>query len=174
MAILNDIDPLAAEHATALSTLAGVRDAYVEEERTLRRKHGARLRKLAEHLKGTQAALAAAIAANPQLFERPRTVILHGLKLGLQKEKGKLAWDDEDAVIARIRKLLPEEQAELLIRVEESVAKAAVYDLAAADLKRLGIRIEADSDKVVIKSALTDLDKWLDMVLKDEPMEVEA
>ncbi len=174
MAIMNDIDPLAKSHAAALEVLAGARDAYIEEEHVLLRKYGARLRKSAETLKASQAALAAAIAANPTCFVKPRTVILHGLKIGLQKEKGKLAWDDEDAVIARIRKLLPEEQAELLIRVQETVVKAAVYDLTASDLKRLGIRIEADSDKVVIKSALADLDKWLDMVLKDEPMEGEA
>ena len=83
------------------------------------------------------------------------------------KKRGKVVIDDESAVIARIRKLLPEEQAELLIRVRESVDRNAVCDLSAADLKRLGIRIADDEEVVIIKSVSSSLDRLVDALLKD-------
>lgn len=174
MATLKQIDDLAAAYSANLEALAGVRGALEDERRALLKKHRARLVKLAENAKSVRADLAAALAASPDLFVKPRTVILHGLKLGFQKSKGRIEWDSEAAVIARIKKILPEDQAELLIRVKESVHKPGVYDLIASDLKRLGIRIEGDGDEVLIKGALSDLDKWLEAILADEPEEETA
>lgn len=174
MATFNEIDTLALGYSTTVEALAGTRGAYEEEAQALRKKYLPRLRKLAETAKERRAALSAAIGDSPALFVKPRTVIFHGLKLGYQKSKGTIEWDSEAAVIARIRKLLPEDQAELLIRVKESVHKPGVYDLTAGDLKRLGIRIEGDGDEVVIKAALGDLDKWLEALLADEGEEAVA
>jgi len=171
MATMKLIDELAAAYAANLEALAGVRGAMEEEQRAILKKHRPRLVKLAGNAKQARTNLFDAIEESPDLFTKPRTVILHGLKLGVQKQKGNIVWDDEAAVIARIKKLLPADQAELLIRVKESVHKPGVYDLVAGDLKRLGIRIEGDGDEVLIKGALSDLDKWLEALLKDETEE---
>ncbi len=173
MATMQEIDRLAQEYAAAREVLAGTKLAIDEETAALKRKYLSRVRRLVEAGKAASAALSAAIAASPELFQRPRTVIMHGVRLGIVKSRGELAWDDEAQVIRRIRQQLPSDQAELLIRVKESVAKAAVYDLSAVDLKRLGIRIEGDGDVVTIKDAAGDLDKWLDALLAEEPEAVE-
>lgn len=174
MGTMTDIDRLAQEYAAAREALLGTKMALDEEAALLKRKYIGRIRKLVEAGKERAARLSAAIAAAPELFQRPRTVILHGIRLGIMKQRGELAWDDEARVIQRIRAQLPKDQAELLIRVKESVAKGAVYDLSAADLKRLGIRIEGDGDVVTIKDAAGDLDKWLDAMLAEEPEEIEG
>ena len=174
MATLKEIDQFTEQYAAARSALADAKTAVEDELLAVKRKHMSRLRKLVEAGKERSAALSAAISASPDLFVKPRTVILHGVRLGIMKSRGEIDWDDEAQVIRRIRAQLPTDQAELLIRVKESVAKAAVYDLSPADLKRLGIRIEGGGDVVTIKDAGGDLDKWLDAMLAAEPEEVES
>lgn len=168
MATLNEIEMKAQTYAASREALAGTLMALEDETRALKRKYLARIRKLVETAKAQRADLAAAIDASPALFVKPRTQILHGVKCGFAKAKGRIEWDNEEAVVARIRKLLPADQAELLIRVKESVHKPAVYDLAASDLKRLGIRVEGDGDEVVIKDAAGEVDKLVEALLKDE------
>src|SRR3990172_299856 len=172
--MLQEIDQKAQDYANARDVLVGIKMALEEEVGAIKRKYMPKIRKIVETAKERNAALSAAIAASPELFQKPRTVILHGIRLGIVKSRGELAWDDEAQVIKRIRAQLPKDQAELLIRVKESVAKGAVYDLTAADLKRLGIKIEGDGDIVTIKDAAGDLDKWLDAMLVEEPEEVEG
>ena len=173
MTTMQEIEQKALSYAAARDALAGTKLAFEEEIAALKRRYMPKIRKLVETGKERAADLSATIAANPTLFNRPRTVILHGVRLGIMKSRGEISWDDEQKVIKRIRQQLPADQAELLIRVKESVAKSAVYDLSAADLKRLGIRIEGDGDVVTIKDAAGDLDKWLDALLADEPEAVE-
>ena len=173
MATMNEIEVKAQAYGAAREALAGVLAALDDETRALRKKYLARIRNLVAKAKEHRAELHALIAESPVLFVKPRTKILHGVKCGFRKGKGKVEFDDEDAVIARIRKLLPEEQAELLISVKESVSKTAVCDLSVEDLKRLGIRVEGTVDVVEIKDAAGEVDKLVEALLKDEA-EVEA
>lgn len=108
-----------------------------------------------------------AVAAAPELFDKPRTRVIAGVKVGYQKQKGKVEFDDEGKVIERIRAHLPRDQAELLIRVRESVHKPAVYDLTAGDLKRLGIRITDDCDEIVIRPVDSEVDKLVAALLDE-------
>ena len=174
MATLTQIDDLAAAYSANLEALAGVRGVLEDERRALLKRHRARLVKLAESAKERRSELVVAIADSAALFVKPRTVIFHGLKLGFQKSKAYIVWDSESAVIARIRKLLPEDQAELLIRVQESIYKKALDDLTTGDLKRLGISVQGGGDEVLVKGALSDLDKWLEAILADDTEEVDA
>ena len=64
--------------------------------------------------------------------------------------------------------LLPKDQAELVIRVKESVHKPAVYDLTGGDLKRLGIKIDADTDEAIAKIAGEDIEHMVDALLTDD------
>ena len=96
----------------------------------------------------------------PDLFASPRrSLTVDGVRVGWKKERGKVVITDEAMVIKRIEERLPEDQAELLIRRTAKVHKPGVYDLTAADLKRLGIQIEADSDAPFIKDIEVPIDK---------------
>ena len=174
MATLKDIEAKTEKYAAQREALAGTVAALEDERRDLLAKYLPRLRKLVAGAKDAHAALAAGIGSSPELFEKPRTRTLHGVKVGLTKGKGKIEWDDEEKVIARIRAQLPKTQVDLLVRVEESVYKQAVYDLTAEDLKRLGIRVTGNGDVVVIKDTAGEVDKLVEALLKDAPEEVGA
>lgn len=112
------------------------------------------------------------IAANPQLFARPRTQVVAGLKYGLQKARGKMSWGSDAQLIERIKKLaaageLSDDQVEMLIaRTEKPVAKA-LEKLDARLLKRLGVTVAADCDEVLIKSVDGEVEKAVNAVIKD-------
>ena len=164
---LNDIDALAQAYRAERDKLANAVQVLESEVQALKRRE---LPAIKRSLAGTAEAydrLKAAIEAAPELFAKPRTRVLHGIRVGFTKQKGSVSFDDEAAVIARIRKLLPEDQAELLIRVRENVAKAAVYDLSAADLKRLGITVSDAGDALVIKPVDGEVDRLVNALLKE-------
>lgn len=106
------------------------------------------------------------IDARREYFVRPRTRLMHGIRVGLKQKKATVEIEDESVAIERIRKYLPADQAELLIRVTESVHKPAVYDLEEDDLKRLGIGRKPASDVVYIKAQDSAVAKLVDALLE--------
>lgn len=111
-------------------------------------------------------ALEAQIDSARQLFIKPRTIIMHGIKVGLQKGKGGIDFDDPEKVVALVKKHFPDE-TDLLIHIKETPNKEALAQLPAADLKRLGCEIKDSSDQVVIKPTDSDVDKIVAALLKD-------
>jgi len=175
MTTLADIEALTANYALARRELGSRVQVLQDELEVVKRRRLDGIRNGVEAVAALHDELKAAIEANPALFDKPRTRVLHGVKVGYIKQRGQVVIKDEAAVIARIRKLLPKDQAELLIRVKESVHKPGVYDLTAADLKRLDIAISADTDAVVIKPTDTEVDKLVNALLAEiERSETEA
>jgi phage host-nuclease inhibitor protein Gam len=167
MATMIEIQQLTREYAEARAYLAGIiTELQAELERV---KHPVLpvIRKAVGATGEAHSKLKAALEDSPALFTKPKTQTIDGVRVGYMKQKGKVEIADEEAVIARIRKVLPEEQAELLIRTRESVHKPAVYDLAVADLKRLGITITDDEEIVIIKPVDTEVDKLVDALLRE-------
>jgi hypothetical protein len=112
-----------------------------------------------------QNALQAAVAESPGLFEKPRTFIFHGIKVGFAKQKGKLTWADDAKVVKLIREHLSEERAGALIRVTEAPIRDALSELDGKLLKRLGITVEADGDKVIVKPVDAEIDKLVSALM---------
>lgn len=109
--------------------------------------------------------LEAEIVAHPELFVKPRTVSMHGIKFGYGKGKGGLEIDDADRTCALIRKHLPD-QAEVLIAAKYSPVKDAIAQLLPADLKRIGVNIKGTGDQVVIRPADGEIDKIVKALIK--------
>ena len=107
-----------------------------------------------------------AIAANPELFERPRTRALEGIKVGYRKQPGRVECDEERS-IARIRKLYPDREADL-VRVRESLIRSALKNLDAKTLASIGATVIQVADQIVIAAADDDLDKLVDALLSDD------
>ncbi|MEN6375350.1 MAG: host-nuclease inhibitor Gam family protein [Smithella sp.] len=120
-----------------------------------------------------QAALKAALEEGRSLFVRPKTMIMHGIKVGFQKAKGKISWADDDQVVKLIKKHLPD-QADVLIKTTEKPIKDALANLSAADLKRIGVTVDDTTDQVVIKSTDSEIDKFVEALLKDDTKVEEA
>lgn len=108
-----------------------------------------------------------AIKFTPELFVKPRTFTLHGIKVGYQKGKGKLVWDDEEKVVKRILAMVPELDDDLFIETVQKPRKEALLTLDAATLKRLGCRIEGTDDQILVKSADSEVDKLVAQILEE-------
>lgn len=129
------------------------------------------IRRVARTIARQHTKLADLIAANTDLFVKPRSYVQDGLKFGMQKQKGKLTWDDDEKLCARIRKLVDEgaltaEQAELCVRSKETPVAAALEKLDAKLIKRLGISVGADTDAPLIKSVDSEVEKAVNAVLR--------
>jgi hypothetical protein len=167
MATMQDIEQLTRDYAEARAYLSGVvTELHAALEAT---KHPALpvIRNAVGKASEMHAKLKAAIEASPNLFTKPKTVTIAGVRVGYMKQKGKVVIANEEDTIERIYKLLPRDQAELLIRVSKSVHKPGVYDLAVADLKRLGITVTDDEDVAYIKPVDGEVDKLVNALLAE-------
>lgn len=169
-----EIENLAHDYAEAYARLGDDVEALENGIRELKRKLLPLIKRRAIAAADAKTKLHLAVAQSPGLFERPKTRLLHGVKVGFVKSKGRVEWDDEAAVIKRIRKHLPEDQAELLIRVRESIYKQAIFDLCAADLKRLGIEIAETGDQPVVSIVGSDVEKIVDALLRGDETTAEV
>lgn len=164
---IQEIEQLTAAYASQRHALAQRVQALHDEIERAKRKALDGIRLAVGHAVDAHNQLQAALQDNPQFFIKPKSAVFSGVQIGYRKKKGKIIVDDDAAVIARIRKELPEDQAELLISVTERVDKNAVGTLAANDLKRLGIQITADTDEPFIKPVDSDVDKLVNALLAD-------
>ena len=139
----------------------------------LKREHLADIKEAAADTANAKGSLEALIDDSRNLFVKPRSIIISGIKVGLQKGKGGIEYEDEAAVIRLIRKHLPEEQHELLIRVVEKVIKKNLGDLDVATLKKIGVTVQGTGDAVLVKPVDSDVDKIVNAMLKEADGEVE-
>lgn len=110
------------------------------------------------------------IRANSELFERPRSYVVDGIKFGMQKQQGSLKWDDDTKVVERIRRLVEQgemtpEQADLLINTTEKPVASALAQLEGRLLKRLGVTLEGAGDEPLIKSVDSTIEKAVTSVI---------
>lgn len=175
MATLGDIERLTKDFAEWRDQLSEAVRAATDDIAAVKRQHVVAIKRKVEAVAERQAKLKAAIEDSPELFRKPRTMIIHGIKIGFQKEKGKISWDDASQVIKLVKKHLSE-QADVLIKTTEKLVKGALQQLTATDLKRIGVTIGETGDAVVIKSTDGEIDKLVDALLKedDEPEKAEA
>lgn len=167
MSDINTIETRTRAYAEARQRLAALVQELQTEMEYARRKRIAPIKRAVAAAADACSALSAAISAGKDLFVKPRSITVAGIKVGMQQKKPGVAIDDEDTVIARIREQLPRDQVELLLRVKTTVDRNALQDLSDADLKRLGVRrIEAE-DYVLIKPMDTEVDKLVDALLRE-------
>lgn len=120
-----------------------------------------------------QAELRQELEAHPELFVKPRTITLHGIKVGFQKGKGRIEWADPAKVVELIRRHLGEEGAGL-IKVTETPIREALLALDLATLKKIGCTVVETGDQVVIKDTEDAVDKLVARLLADAGEEAEA
>lgn len=164
---LTNIAFRAKQYADARAILGERAQALQAQIDKLRRQHLDGIVKAAAATADYRSALFQEIHQHPELFTEPRTVTVHGIKVGFQKGKGRLVWDDEEKVLARIRKLFTDEEAALLIATVAKPAKEALLLLDAATLKKLGCTVEGTGDEIVIKDTAGEIDRLVQRFLDE-------
>lgn len=162
---LETIMRLTREYAARRAVLAERVQSLQEEMDALQRSKMRGIKAALATTQDAQAALENALKAEPELFEKPRTITVDGIKVGYAKGKGKLEWEDDARVVALIEKHFPE-QADVLIAVEKKPVKDALNQLTVAELKKLGVTAEDVGDKIVIKAQDSAIEKLIKKLLK--------
>ncbi len=174
MATMQEIEKLASKMAMARDSLTGTYLDEQEEIQEIKNAYLKRIRKLTADFKAAHALVVKAVEASPELFVRPRSVILHGIKAGFQKGKGAIGWDDNDKLVARIERLFTAAEAEALIKTTKKPIAAAISDLSVDELKQLGVTVEGTGDTAFAKLADSDIAKMIKALLTDAPEEETA
>ncbi|MEJ1358309.1 MAG: hypothetical protein RPU51_09070 [Candidatus Sedimenticola sp. (ex Thyasira tokunagai)] len=166
MTTLNDIEKQARMYADKRQILRDRVEAFEAEVDRIKRKHYKGIR--AAQIAASQAEdrLGISIDAAPELFIKPKTHNLHGIRCGMQMGKGKIEIADNDKTCALIRKHLAD-QADVLIKTTEAPVNKALNQLSAAELKKIGVKVIPGKDQVFIKATDSALDKLVEALMKE-------
>lgn len=165
MATLEQIELQAKKFAVEREKLTEIVSSLNEGIDALKRGHMPRLKNAVNRAAEAHDALQALVAESPDQFVKPKSVVFHGIKVGFQKEKGKIEWDDVDQVVKLIKKHFPD-QADVLIATSEKPVKDALNNLSAAELKKIGVNITSDGDVAFIRPTDSEVDKMVTALLK--------
>jgi hypothetical protein len=171
---LADIEARCAVYRTRRDTLADRLQALEDAVTTLKRRHLPAVRAAYADLAAEETLLRDDLEQAKALFKKPRTRVLHGIKVGWNKGKPRLDWDDPAEVVARINRLLADQAPSLIRRPAPQPIKKALETLDAKTLGRIGVRITGGRDALVIKPVDGDIDKLINTLLGDFRRELEA
>lgn len=144
LACIQDLAELLAESDAALAAAVAACDA---ETRAVMKRHLDTIQLRAEAVAEAKRELLAEIDINRSLFDRPKSRVLSGVKLGLRKDADTLDLGGKDeALIARIRNQMPN-LVPTLIREKSELVKNAIKALSSKDLQKLGVRYVVGADR---------------------------
>ncbi len=158
---LSNIDDLAGRLNDQTTQLEAAISDLESDLEAVKAKHLRGLKLLARSVAVANASLIGEIEANPGLFEKPRTLVLHGIKVGLGTSRGRLEWDDDDTVVRLIRKH-HKDDADVLLQTTVAPKKDVLRTLPAGDLARLGCRIVGAGDQVIVRREAGDVEKLIE------------
>lgn len=167
MANLEEIKTLANDFSSATDILTQLKKTVNNELESVKSKYFGKIKESAEKLMQRKLQLEEAIVSSRHLFNSPKTIILSGVRLGFQKEKDRIVWDDDEKVINLIEKKMAAELAQILIKTEKKPVKESLLKLGESELKKIGCRIEAGKDKVMIKTLDSEVDKFVNSLMKE-------
>lgn len=166
MNTMQGIEALTRHYAAARKALLLTVDELNERLDKTRSRYIEDIRLGLEDVVKKQEALKRAIEASPELFKKPKTAVFHDIKVGFQKGKGKISWEDDDLLVKRIHRLIPD-QAGVVLKTEEVPVKKALEQLDAKVLKKLGITVEDAGDQVVIRPVDSEAEKEIKAMLRE-------
>ncbi len=172
MATMERIEKLTRNYADARERLAETVQALEDKIEAIKRQYLPGIKIQVGIATQEKADLKAAVEDSKELFAKPRTVIISGIKVGFEKGKGRIEWEDNDTVVRLIEKHFPD-QAEVLVQTKKKPVKKALANLSASELKKLGIQVEDTGDQVVIKPTDSQIEKLVDKLLKEKDEETE-
>lgn len=164
---LIEIEKLTRSYADSREALGRLVRNLEDEMQSIKRRHLPGIKRSVASVAEKHQSLKTALEDGKGFFRKPKTMIIHGIKIGFQKAKGKISWADDGLVVKLIKKHFSE-QADILIKTTEKPSRDALLGLSAADLKRIGCTVEDSGDVVVIKSTDSEIEKLVDKLLKEK------
>lgn len=166
MATLVEIEQATLAFSTERHKLADIVNELEAEMNAAKQKRMKAIRSAVESASEKRSILFNLLKGAKDLFISPRTAIFHGIKVGYNKGKGKVDWQDDDQVAKLVKKNLPDKFDELVETRYVPIADA-LSRLDASQLRKLGVNIVDADDQVVIKPTDGAVDKIVNALLKD-------
>ncbi len=164
---LNQLETLTKDFSASNDVLSGLKKELNTEIEEIRSKYFRRIKSSIEKIIAGKTELEEAILTNKHLFEKPKTMVISGIRIGFQKSKDKISWDDEDMLIRMIEKKMEPLAAKMLVKTEKKPVKEAISRLDEAELSIIGCRLEKGTDRVFIKTLDTEIDKFVGSLVKE-------
>jgi len=173
MPTLGEIEALTKKWADAQDSLVDTVQGLEDAVESIKRQYLPGLKRQVAIAAAAKAELRAAIEDGRSLFARPKTLVIHGVKVGYEKGKDEVLVEDEDLTVSLIEKHFPE-QKDLYIKTKKTVKKRAVKDLSELELKSIAVAVTDPGDVVVIKSMDSQIKKYVDKLLKERDEDLGA
>jgi hypothetical protein len=167
MTALNELETLAKDFSSANYSLTELKKELSSEIEEVRITYYKKIKTSVEKVMSKKSELEHAILANKHLFEKPRTMIISGVRLGFQKSKDKISWDDDRRVVELIEKKMDADIAAALLKTEKKPVRETISKLSECDLRKIGCRIEKGTDRVLIKTLDSEIDKFVSSLMKE-------
>ncbi|TAN40774.1 MAG: hypothetical protein EPN22_16885 [Nitrospirae bacterium] len=155
---LGDIEQLAKRYHATEADLAEKIVAMDRELKSIEARYLPLIKRRFEAAVEAHASLHAGVLQSPELFKQPKTIVIHGVKCGFGKGKGKIIIENADNTVRLIEKHLPE-QAEALIETTKKPMKNALQNLSGAELKKVGVTVQEAGEQVVIRLVANVVEK---------------
>jgi phage host-nuclease inhibitor protein Gam len=165
--MFNEIEKATQAYAETRASLVALVTELNDEINMAKRGKVSAIRRAVNRTAEKHDALMAMLKDNQVLFAKPKTRVLHGVKVGFKKQPGAIEIADEAATLARIKKMFDEDAATLalLIKTTEKPVKDALGNLSGDQLKKLGVKVTSDTDKAIINPVDSEVDKIVDALL---------
>jgi len=118
-------------------------------------------------------ALLASVTDARDVFEKPKTKILHGVRVGYRKSKDAVQVLNAENTCALIHNVLPD-QVDVLISKTEKPVVAGLEQLDDEQLRKIGCKRVAGRDEPIAALAETELDKVVAALMKGAIEKAEA
>jgi hypothetical protein len=132
----------------------------------VKQKHIKGLKRQAAVVANLEAELHSAVERSPALFVKPRTITVHGVKVGFTFSNGKLVWDCEDATVVDLIKQEFGRSAGAYLITEEKPRKDMLKTLEPEKLKKIACRIDGEGDVVIVKRVAGDVEKLINKLIE--------
>jgi hypothetical protein len=162
---LDDINKRAREFSDAREKLAEYVRELNDGIEALKRDNLPKVRRALNRAAQLQEDLKAAVEDAPEHFTKPKTLVLHGIKVGYGKGRGSIEWADDSTLIKAIRKQLPD-QFDVLVKTTEKPLKTPLAQLTADQLRKLGVKVEETGNVVIVRAVDSEVEKLVTALLK--------
>lgn len=162
---ITDIEPLCAGYDAECVKLEEMIAALEADLEAVKLKHLAALKRQARVVASREAELHSTVESSPDLFKRPRTLVIHGTKVGFANTIGSVVFEDGDRVVELVRKHFKDRFDEL-VKTEYTPRKDSLRTLSPVELAGLGCDVEGAGEVVVVKRVAGDVEKLINKLIE--------
>lgn len=169
---LNELESAAKEYSSSCRILRNLKECLDNELEKIKLKYTEQFAEASKNAGEAYQMLFTLVSASEELFQDKKSMSISGVKFGYQKKKGKIEIDNEEFTINKLQELFPD-NADMYLSKKISVSKKALDNLAAADLKKIGVNIIQDSSEPFVKLTDDEIQKLLDAIIKEAAKDAE-